>query len=938
MASHQSVLLNAIRRLILINDEDDRKDEKVKLETKLKETDYELQQRVQENFEKLRSVLETFNSVDEKVRISQAKVETLRNNLRDCKILLRCKRDDLQRLWKEQMEQKMVIELLEEVETIKGVSDKLDTLCKAKYFKTAAETLVESISVLEGKLAGVDALKELRNDLALRKDNLKLQLIDELHRCIYFKAPQTFTENDLSTKQDKLHVISPTRQQSLKSHNRNRSITAVALDYQLTASGASPKMKEEMKEIIEDVTDPNPEQDLPHYMAILIEALCILEAIPTALDALKTRMFGEMKLVIQRSSTEVREKAEKSGELFPDQNQPSMLKVLLNTSFSKYKSVAKAHQIVLERLLFLEGSTRIENLYLYSMINVWNDIQQVMVGMLQDYLDTTTGRENPSLPTLDLESRDINSFFALKRKDAPQQRQSLFRLDHSSHSISITSYMRESKGGMPSLLEGMVDDGTMGHHQTFLQEHLCTPQFRNITVVYQSLKVMCNYIEMELGKVTTKQAQTKSNKLQEFLSEFVEHEFIVKIQDEIMKKVDSLTSESQRVVKDEQSGGMHKERRSQKPLLKSCVVIEQALSELRYLLTDLPHYTKQLLDIGYKALDTYAKSAKQFFMDLTHVLGEGGGDRGDSPSISISHSWGVNNEEVRNHVLKLPMWASLYNIPPDTNQDEITLEQESWIILHQVSNTEVKKNVIITAVANIRNLGLLHESMEWFSSRIKVLLTDIAQLPTIDAQKSAELKGLHEVNASITKLAQDILITLHLEVRMHCMHYLPPAVMRAGTANEEEAAIEDVGIKEFNRDLCSLEEQLALQLSDLKLRFLFEGIGHLMATVLIYTGKKLPKVDTSCITRLSVIVFLLQQNLTNITMSREAELDHARQFYELLRCTPESLLKFATEQEYNFTNAEYEQALAMICKSPEFKSQFEQVQERLREHFDANRD
>ena len=287
---------------------------------------------MQENFEKLRSVLETFNSVDEKVRVSQAKVATLRNNLRDSKILLRCKRDDLQRLWKEQMEQKMVIELLKEVERIKAVSDKLDALCKAKYFKTAAETLIESISTLENKLAGVDALKDLKNDLFLRKDNLKLQLIDELHRCIYFKAPQTFSEDVIASTHDKVQAFSPNKSHSLKSHNRNRSLTAVALDYQLTASGMIPKIKEETREIIEDITDPNPEGDLPHYMAILVEALFILEAIPTALEALKSRMFGEMKLVIQRSSTEVREKAEKSGELSPDQNQPSMLKVLLTTS------------------------------------------------------------------------------------------------------------------------------------------------------------------------------------------------------------------------------------------------------------------------------------------------------------------------------------------------------------------------------------------------------------------------------------------------------------------------------------------------------------------------------------------------------------------------------------------------------------------------------
>ena len=934
MAAHQSVLLDAIRRLILINDDEDRRDEKVKLERQLRETDTELQTRVQENFEKLRSVLETFNSVDEKVRVSQVKVATLRNNLRDCKILLRCKRDDLQRLWKDQMEQKKVIELLEEVEHVKAIPDKLDSLCRTKHFKTAAESVVQSILIMEDKLDGVEALKELRHEIGVRKENLKLQLIDELHGCIYFKAPQVFSEDDSSPKHDKFSTLpsalSPLRQQSIKTHARSRSQTAIALEQQMASACATPKpTEEETKEVIEDVTNLNTEADLPNYMAILVEALYILDAIPTALEALKTRMLGEMKLIIQRSSTEVREKAEMSGELSPEQNQPNLLKMLLDTAFKKYKSVARAHQIVLKRLSILEKRKSIDNLYLYSIVNVWNDIQRVIMRMLQDYLDTTTGRNSSSLPALDVESRDINSFFATKKKESLQKKQCLFRLDHSSHSISITSYMRESKGVVPSLLEGMVDDSTMGHQPTYLQEHLCTPQFRNITVVYQSLKKICGYIELEGMRVETK--HERSNELSQFLSSFVENEFLVKIQNEIMKKVDSLTSDSQRVVKDEQSGGMHKERRSNKPLLKSCVGIEHALSELRFLISDLPSYTAELLDIAHQALVTYAKAAQKFFHDLTHVAGDG--TNGDIPNVSHSHTWAINNEEMKNHILKLPMWSSLHNVPnPHSNADQTTLEQESWIVLDQIGSSEVKKTYIITSVANIRNLGLLHESMEWFSMKMKCLLTDINQI-----QSSSELHRLYEVNSSISKLSDHILLTLHLEVRMHCMHYLPPAVMRAGSANEEDAAIEDVGIKEFNRDLCSLEEQLALQLSDMKLRFLFEGIGHLMATVLINSGKRLQRVGSFCITRLSVIVFLLQQNLTNITMSREAELDHARQFYELMRSTPQALLTFATEQEYNFTNAEYEQALAMICKNPDYRGEFEVVQEKLREHFDANR-
>ena len=40
-------------------------------------------------------------------------------------------------------------------------------------------------------------------------------------------------------------------------------------------------------------------------------------------------------------------------------------------------------------------------------------------------------------------------------------------------------------------------------------------------------------------------------------------------------------------------------------------------------------------------------------------------------------------------------------------------------------------------------------------------------------------------------------------------------------------------------------------------------------------------------------IFAIQQNLTNITMSREADLDHARQYYEIM---------YQTVKDKNFSN------------------------------------
>lgn len=47
------------------------------------------------------------------------------------------------------------------------------------------------------------------------------------------------------------------------------------------------------------------------------------------------------------------------------------------------------------------------------------------------------------------------------------------------------------------------------------------------------------------------------------------------------------------------------------------------------------------------------------------------------------------------------------------------------------------------------------------------------------------------------------------------------------------------------------------------------------------------KIDEGCIRKMCRNIFTLQQTLTNITLTREIALDHARHYFELFYLTPE---------------------------------------------------
>lgn len=70
-------------------------------------------------------------------------------------------------------------------------------------------------------------------------------------------------------------------------------------------------------------------------------------------------------------------------------------------------------------------------------------------------------------------------------------------------------------------------------------------------------------------------------------------------------------------------------------------------------------------------------------------------------------------------------------------------------------------------------------------------------------------------------------------------------------------------------------------------QYIFEGLGHLIAKILISSAQYMKVIDEAGIQRMCRNIFALQQTLTNITMTREVALDHARHYFELFFLTPE---------------------------------------------------
>ena len=65
------------------------------------------------HYEKLKGTIHAFTSIAGRVTESQTRVKALKRSLLDCKTLLKCRREELRKLWMEGVECKEILKLLD---------------------------------------------------------------------------------------------------------------------------------------------------------------------------------------------------------------------------------------------------------------------------------------------------------------------------------------------------------------------------------------------------------------------------------------------------------------------------------------------------------------------------------------------------------------------------------------------------------------------------------------------------------------------------------------------------------------------------------------------------------------------------------------------------------------------------------------------------------
>ncbi|KAM9277337.1 exocyst complex component 4 [Cariama cristata] len=915
------LLISVIRTLSTSDDVEDRETEKGRLEEAYEKCDRDLDELIVQHYTELTTAIRTYQSITERITNSRNKIKQVKENLLSCKMLLHCKRDELRKLWIEGIEHKHVLNLLDEIENIKQVPQKLEQCMASKHYLNATDMLVSAVDSLEGPLLQVEGLSDLRLELHSKKMNMHLVLIDELHRHLYIKSTNRVGQRNKEKGRISSLVkdASPVPLMDVTNLPTPRKFLETS---QFSTPGSSSVRETSLLEIKEDA-ELDPEENSTVFMGILIKGLAKLKKIPETVKAIQDRLEQELKQIVKRSTTQVADNGYQRGENLSQENQPRLLLELLELLFDKFNAVAAAHSVVLGHLQQTVASPCSQydgDIKLYDMVDVWVKIQDVLQMLLTEYLDmknTRTASEPSTQLSYASSGREFAAFFAKKKPQRPKN--SLFKFESSSHAISMSAYLREQRRELYSRsgeLQGGPDDNLIeGGGSKFV----CKPGARNITIIFHPLLRFIQEIEhaMELGP-------TKQCPLREFLTMYIKNIFLNQVLAEINKEIEGVTKASD-PLKILANADTMKILGVQRPLLQSTVIVEKTVQDLMNLMHDLSAYSDQFLNMVCVKLQEYKDTCTLAYRSIVQ----------SDEKLVISASW-AKDDDISRLLKSLPNWSNMAQpkqLRPKREEEEDFIRaafgKESEVLIGNLGDKLIPQQEILRDVSDLKALANMHESLEWLAGRTKVAFSSLSATQTAspgqDSHASMEhlpaseqiLQTLSELAKSFQEMADRCLLVLHLEVRVHCFHYLIPLAKQGNyaiVANVESMDYDPLVVR-LNKDISAIEEAMSASLQQHKFQYIFEGLGHLISCILINGAHYFKRISESGIKKMCRNIFILQQNLTNITMSREADLDFARQYYEMLYNTADELLNLVVDQGVKYTELEYIYALNLLHRS-----------------------
>ena len=481
-----------------------------KVELQFTECDANIDQYIRRSSKDLSHLIKVFNEIAKKIENSREKVSHSRDALKQCKVLLQSKRDDVRRLWLEWCEQKFYYENISKLKQLHTSGENIRALCSQKKYLEAAELISDCTSLLNNQYREIAGLTEIKRNIDTERVKLENYLLMEMTEQLYTIVTRAVLETG---------TVAPVREASFKRrfrrhlNNNSKQIDDAAADLKTSLfNSMNNSVDTDSSTVIERLvkaafklsiseSDTNVVDKMLNEINRNMTSQLILMINATSTHVLESNMIDNSKLLYSANN---KSSFNSSRYRQTVENNPKFLSQLIDLSFEQFKMSAKNYRQFVEYACKLRQTKA-------QPIAIWTCIQSVLAQLLEEYLDIKQiGGQSFTNNADMIDKMDINAFFVRKRlinltfnsenpnNNVPRESvvgdllnqnvddvSHMFTFKNSSHALSIQQFIKEKNN--EDLFDDVNDKGdaeeagarsSLNNEQRVFKILVCQPDHR----------------------------------------------------------------------------------------------------------------------------------------------------------------------------------------------------------------------------------------------------------------------------------------------------------------------------------------------------------------------------------------------------------------------------------------------------------------------------
>lgn len=870
---------------------------------------------------------------------SQQQISMVKEGLIKARADLSTRRPTLKDLRASSLKYKQMLEILDHIEELKLVPDKLEAQISQKQFLSAHDTLSQALRMADNEdLAAISALQPIRSYLLSQESSLFSILIEELHNHVYLKSPYCdsrwniyIQENDDFTNKEQ--ALEDKIKFELSEKSSTFSGSALLDDFLKNFDGENPLVEDPKK---------NSEADSFYYIRLIIETLANLNRLPSAFDLIHQRLPTELHKIVDKTIEEVNQRypqnvRELRGPKFSqatilEQGFPStdirlaVLKDLTWTLYSKLIAVLQAHRVIYEVVRSISrrrGNAQDKDLLQYDFYGVFRIIQSEIRSLLYSYIADKT-----QTPT---RHQDMLDSLGLGSRRSRDRKRTIFRYNGVDYEKDeFLSEFQTLRTTLNQTVPGLVSNAyTKSEEQKlspFAPTDLASSHTLLVTPNVFNIRVMLDPTVMFLQKAKAifPQLDKDNKETDAFLEEFLVNAFLPQLEDTLSLSFHRAMSNPDALLVDLQWN-----RVSKKPVLKAASSF-----------IGLVRKTCRLLNTGYLYREKYANLIITTVQWLTRYMK----DHLDNLVVGQEEEANSSNKPKKlcysmslNKAIRTIAASMLKGNPNPLSQDiQEKLGQEVAIYMSkrysQRGNGPGIARTDLLDLNTFQSICVLATSLRWIVHHLKSIRkvneqvdgsNDKSDTNSLDArlkkrwtlmeiskstqttehysstEKETEnliltgepLKRFDAAVSELEYLADTCVIALRCDMRCRTLYYIDRTMVEGEYLLDNETEERDVFIGYLDAECVKCDEHMVDCLLESDKDFILTGLARLVNELLISDADSLDVINSNGVQKMQCNILVLQQMLKSVVSDpKHVDFSKAIKFYELAGWSPVSLI------------------------------------------------